>query len=106
LFIIIDDASNYSERSEQSQKKVNGNNDITHSKQYKKKESKVESKYSKNNKIYNSLSSEINNRVSIRSSSNGLDDDKKNYTHSDIEVIIGRYYCCLNIHYTEKKSKS
>ncbi|XP_050058869.1 uncharacterized protein LOC114131004 [Aphis gossypii] len=80
-----DDASNYSE---QSQKEVNGNNGITHSKQYKKKESKIGSKYSKNNKTYNSLSSEINNRVSIRSSSNGLDDDKKNYIHSDIEVII------------------
>lgn len=95
MFIILDDESNYSEQSEQSQKEVNGNNGITQSKQYKKKESKIGSKYSKNNKTYNSLSSEINNRVSIRSSSNGLDDDKKNYIHSDIEVIIGKYYCCL-----------
>lgn len=86
MFILLDDASNYSEQSEQSQKKVNS---ITHSKKYKKKEPKVGSKYSKNNKIYNSLSSEIDNRVSIRSSSNGLDVDKKNYTHSDIGVIKG-----------------
>lgn len=105
MFIILDDASNYSEQSEQSQKKVNGNDGITHSKKYKKKESKVGSKYSKNNKIYNSLSSEINNSVSIRSSnSNGLDDDKKNNTHSDIGVIIGNISIRIySIHYTEKK---
>ncbi|XP_022179127.1 uncharacterized protein LOC111039801 [Myzus persicae] len=93
-----DKASTYSKPSKQPQNKIIN---ITHST---KSEYKDDSIYSRSNEMYNSVSSQISNKR-VRKRINGLDNDKKNYAHSDIGDTIKdtRNYSKNAKRYTQSK---